>query len=211
MKKNQFFRHGVAIIIVVATVAYLNAFVVFNDIPPVFNSRSTQAMESMTIDGTSSFLRSNADAFLLLNEVEIGYPSNLNFPYALALTESAIWKLEEARGRYQEIISVSQNSNYEDTRIKRLRRFNYGLFAIKKNLNSDVMKGLQNYLGKGDIMGLYLKNIANMNNILRLLTDIKKQLTAGITPPISSFWSLLQQYSDSILLGNYATMVFNQI
>lgn len=211
MKKKQWFRHGVTLVIVVATVAYLNAFVVFNDIPPAFNSRSTQAMESMTIEGTSSFLKSNADVFLLLNEVEIGYPDNLNFANALALTESAIGKLEEARAQYQEIIAVSQGSTYVDSRIKSLRQFNYAQFALQNNLNSEVMKSVQKYLAQGDIVGLYIKNIANMNNILRLLTEIKVQLGEGTTPPISNFWSLLQQYSDSILLGNYATIVFNHI
>ncbi len=211
MKRNQWFKHGVTLMIVVASVAYLNAFVVFNDIPPGFKSRSIQAMESQTIEGTSSFLKSNADVFLLLNEVEIGYPNNLNFSYALSLTESAISKLEQARARYQEIISLTQDSSYADDRVERLRQFNYTQFARDNNLNGEVMKGLQKYLVKGDIVGLYAKNIANMNNILRLLGEIKTQLNEGTPPPISSFWSLLQHYSDAILLGNYATIVFNHI
>jgi hypothetical protein len=73
------------------------------------------------------------------------------------------------------------------------------------------MTRVQGYLSKGDIIGLYHQNIANIDSILILLNEIRGTLSNGNHPEMNKFWTLLQQYSDAILLGNYATVVFNHM
>ncbi|MCP5052153.1 MAG: hypothetical protein GY940_33610 [bacterium] len=209
MRKNHLLKTILMMAVLVGVVVYMNAFVVYNDIPPAFDSPANGAMETMTIEGTSFFLKSNADVFLLLNEVEVGYPDHLNFTNAQTLTDSAITKLETAREKYLEIITVGSGTAYVSAMMDRLTTFDYKGFTQDRELNGEIMTKLQVYLVKGDIMGLYEKNIENIDRILQLLYGIHTQLTEGAYPSIDSFWSLLQQYSDAILLGNYASMVFN--
>ena len=211
MKRNQLFKLIAVSIILTSAVAYLHAFVVFNDIYPVFDSPDARNVETLTIDGTSYFLKSNADVFLLLNEVEIGYPNALHFQNALGLTRSALNKLNIARERYLQIINLASGSGYTGHKIQRLNQFNYAGFADSHNLDGKIMKQVELYFKHGDIIGLYRENIKNIDSILLLLGDIETQLSEGTAPPISSFWSLLQQFSSAVILGNYSTMVFNNM
>jgi len=73
------------------------------------------------------------------------------------------------------------------------------------------MAELKSYLLNGDIDGLYAKNIENIDGILQRLYSIRSLLSESKQPTISSFWSLLHQYTDAILLGNYASMTFVNI
>jgi len=211
MRKNQVLRATLAILTVVTAVTYLNAFIVWNDIPPVFETAETQALEELTVEGTSFFLQSNADVFLLLNEVEVGYGRNFDFAYALELADSAVRKLENARSKYIRIISKAEHSSHEKFMIKRLETFDYTRFIETHRLNGQIMAELKSYLLNGDIDGLYAKNIENIDGILQRLYSIRSLLSESKQPTISSFWSLLHQYTDAILLGNYASMTFVNI
>ena len=208
MRKNSVLRTALSILTVVTAVTYLNAFISWNYTPSVFDSTEPQALEELTVEGTSFFLQSNADVFLLLNEVEVGYGKNFDFAYALELTDSAIRKLENARVKYVQIITRTEYSGQERQMVKRLKAFDYNLLSESHRLNRQVMSELKSYLEVGDINGLYAKNIENIDGILERLNNIRSLLSEGKQPAVSSFWSLLQHYSNAILLGNYASMTF---
>jgi hypothetical protein len=211
MRKKHLLKTALTLTMLIGVAVYVNAFVAYNDIPPIFETNKSAAMETLTVSGTSFFLKSNADVFLLLNEVEVGYPNNLNFSQALSYVDSAIYKLDMAKNKYLLIIKQGENIHYVSKMVDRLQTFDYTGFATNRNLNNDVMTRVQGYLANGDIIGLYRKNIANIDTILILLNEIRYMLTTGVHPDMNKFWSLLQQYSDAILLGNYATVVFNHM
>lgn len=211
MRKNRVLKTIISVLTVVTAVTYLNAFIVWNDIPPVFRTTETQLLEELTVEGTSFFLQSNADAFLLLNEVEVGYGNNFDFAYAIELTDSAVRKLENARSKYIRIIAKTEYSAYESHMIKRLKTFDFNRFSRTRQLNGKIMAELKSYLSDGNIDGLYAKNIENIDGILQRLYQIRTLLSEGKQPAISSFWSLLHRYTDAILLGNYASMAFVNI
>jgi hypothetical protein len=208
MKKNSFLRVVFLVVVVVGIVTYINGYIVFNDIPPVYDSAETEVMGNLTVEGTSLFLQSNADVFLLLNEVELGYGKDFDFAHALELTESAVDKLEGAKMKYRQIIARAGSSGYIAGRIRTLKTFNYTKLAETHQLNNEIMLKLKGYLVHGDIRGLYAWNIGNIDFILQKLNHIKSLLLEGKLPTVNTFWSLLHQYSDAILLGNYASMVF---
>jgi hypothetical protein len=210
MKRTHFLRIMVSMAVVAVLAITLHAYVVWNDIPPAFDTTERMAMDDLTVEGTSYFLLSNADAFRLLYEVEIGYGYGKQFNFTLAreLIGSAIQKLEAAKTKYREILARSLNADYVDTIVKDLKGFNYESFARENGLNGEVMKELKGFLIRGDIQGLYQRNIENIQDIDKALNGIQNQLDQEIQPEVSSFWTIIHRYSDAILLGNYATMVF---
>jgi hypothetical protein len=213
MRKSQAFKIIFSIFVAAGVVAYLNAYIVWNSISSAYETTAAETMEDLTIEGTSFFLQSNSDALLLLNEVEVGYGNGkeFDFAYALALTGSAISRLETARGRYMEIMNQARESGYVKRITRGLRSFDYGRLARTHRLNGEIMGAVGNYLRRGNIRGLYAKNIGNIDSILQQLYQVREMLNEGKQPSLDMFWALLHGYSDAMLLGNYATMVFANI
>jgi hypothetical protein len=206
--KTHLMQIVVTVIAGIAVLSYLNAYVAHNDIPPVFDSGEVRTMEELTIEGTADFLQSNADVFMLLSEVEVGYSGNFQFIRGIQLTEAAISKLERSRQKYLELIGKAESSAYVPEMIKVLKKFNYRELVESNKLNRQIMATVEDYLTKGEVVGLYRRHIESIDTILEKLYSVRTQLREGNIPVIKIFWSLLHEYSDALLVGNYATMVF---
>jgi hypothetical protein len=206
--RTHLMQIAVTVIAGIAALTYLNAYVAHNDIPPVFGSGEARTMEELTIEGTSDFLQSNADVFMLLSEVEVGYGGNSQFNRSIELTEAAISKLERSRQKYLELIGKAESSAYAPDMIKALKKFNYRKLVESNRLNQQIMATVKGYLTNGDVRGLYRRHIESIDVILGDLYDVRTQLKEGNLPVIDTFWSLLHEYSEALLVGNYATMVF---
>lgn len=210
MKKNKFFSAGKMVLagLLLATIfTYLHALVLMNGIPPYMGGDG-KAIDSRVIDGTSLFLQSNADAFLLFSEVETGYDANFDYKRSLELTDSAIDKLNQSREHFAQVLAMAVVAEYDKSAIDRLRRFDYQGFAAVNNLLSPVMDRVQESLSKGDIPGVLRQNLVHIDRIILEMKDARKLMEQGIRPPIESIWRMLQEYSSAILYGNYATLVF---
>jgi len=199
---------AITIFVGIAALTYLNAYVAHNDIPPVFGPGEARTMEDLTVEGTSDFLQSNADVFMLLSEVEVGYGGNFEFNRSIVLTDAAISKLERSRRKYLELIGKAKSAAYVPKMISALKTFNYRKLVSSNGLNQQIMAIVKGYLTNGDIRGLYKRHVNSIDTILGKLYSVRNQLREGNLPVIDTFWSLLHQYSDALLIGNYSTMVF---
>lgn len=207
IRKNLVIKILMVIVIITFIYKYLYAVISFND-DPIGNSTG---MNGTIIDGTSMLLKSNADAFLLLNEVEIAENSDFNFSYALYLTNSVIEKLLVSKDRYLEVIEVGKNMPFKGELIQKYKDFDYKAFAAEYCLNQETMAEVSTYLENADFAGIFKKGVEDIDDILFVLEEIKTEISKGIKPDIQLFWSLLQKYNNLGLFGNYATLVFNTI
>lgn len=210
MKKNKAFPTGKVVLIglILATIfTYLHALVLMNGIPPYLGGDG-KAIDSRVIKGTSVFLESNADAFLLFSEVETGYGADFDFKRGVELADSAIEKLICSRENYAQVLASAVVSEYDAAALDRLRCFDYRGFAFKNNLMVQVMDRVAESLSNGDIPGVLRQNLAHVDQIILGMQKIRELMQQGVRPPIESIWKLLQGYSDAILYGNYATLVF---
>jgi hypothetical protein len=73
------------------------------------------------------------------------------------------------------------------------------------------MAQVATFLGKGNVLGFYSRHVANLQKLLNTLNRIKADLLAGKLSENRVLWSLLQQYSATMMMGNYASLVFYQI
>ncbi|HDP95416.1 MAG TPA: hypothetical protein ENN40_08675 [Candidatus Aminicenantes bacterium] len=210
MKQNKVFPAGKVVLtgLILATIfTYLHALVLMNGIPPYLGGDG-KAIESRVMKATSIFLESNADAFLLFSEVETGYEADFDFKRGGELADSAIEKLACSREHYAQVLAVAAVSEYDAAALERLRCFDYRGFATKNNLLVAVMERVAKNLSNGDIPGVLRRNLAHVDQIILGMQKIRELMQQGICPPIESIWKLLQNYSDAILYGNYATLVF---
>lgn len=178
--------------------------------PILFPYTQRDQIESLTIEAASNFLKSNAEVFLLLNEVEISQ-NGLNFDKALNFTNSALDKLEYTKRDLSDIIQIGKISGYDKEIVNRLKNFRYDTFVYDNKLVKDVFERLLPYFTTGDIIGFYQIMLNDLEEISIKLHSIKNQLEINSQPSLEEFWLLLQKNSETILLGNYATLVFNSL
>jgi hypothetical protein len=208
---------GNPIIIIITTITLLlgvsqktHAFIHVNNIAEVFGdeeSTGKQQIEGYVISGASLFLQSHSYANLLLNEYELSGTQTYNLTSALELTENAISLLENARNRYLNAKTLGEGLGYDRQKIELFKSFDYDSFIEKNHLNKDIAGKVKKYLVAGDITGIYRKAAEDIAGILDTLYTIRETLKSNAKPDITLFWKLLQQYSESALFGNYATLI----
>jgi hypothetical protein len=181
-----------------------------NDIVPVFDDNEglkKQEIETHVISGASFFLQAQSYANLLLNECEISGTRSFNFKQSLEYTEIAINLLVNARNQYVNASGIGESLGYSAVKIASLKSFDYDAFIIENQLNKDIAKKVQGYLRSGDIVGIYQQAANDITAILNTLYSIGESLKGEEKPDIHLFWKLLQQFSESSLFGNYATLM----
>jgi hypothetical protein len=211
VKKKPWTKIVLGLFICLTIGSYLEAIIWSNGIEAKLAAAQRNAISVLTVEGASLFLRSTAATFLLLNEVETGYEGEFDFAAALKLASPAISKLEEVKITYERITEIFRTTPSSQAVIHKLTTFDYEGFAAANNLNKEIMAKVASYLSRGDLLGLCEKNLEHLRDTLSLYYTIQDRLRSRIKPPIGDFWSLLNQYSNAILFGNYVTLVFSSI
>jgi hypothetical protein len=165
----------------------------------------------MIADSASELLQSASETFQFMNEVELAGQSRLNNDVAMQRVDQAAAKVEQTLNKFKEIIAVGKEAGYDMTRIGKLKAFNYEQYARENGLSKEIMTKVASYLGKGNMLGFYRCHTGNLETLLSILNQIKKDLLAGKLSENKVLWSLLQQYNSTMMFGNYASLVFYQI
>jgi hypothetical protein len=142
---------------------------------------------------------------LVLYEREIAEKDFFNVEKSLNHVETAISKLEAAQENYNKALNMALTTEYAQDRIDQLKSFNYGKYCSDNKLNNPIMEEVKQYLSKGDVIGLYRKNIENVAAILSNLYKIRESLKGGSRPDLSIYSDLIRLYSTTLLFGNYST------
>ena len=189
----------------------LHAVITFNDPETPFPGATGVQIGDLITESASELLQSAADAFLLLNEVEVAGRSGLNVNAALQRADMAAARIERTLMIFREIILSGREAGYEPRRIGKLRDFDYGGFALENGLSPETMTEVSSFLKQGNVLGFYRRHVVNLKKLQELLLRIRADLNAGRVPANRVLWSLLQQYDRTLIFGNYASMVFYKI
>jgi len=209
--KKRLIRLMVGLVLIGISIAYLNAVMVLNDPESPFRGKTSVQVGDMITDSASELLQSASEAFLFLNEVEIAGKNGLNVGSALQRVDMAAARVEQALNLFKNIIAVGHEAGYENNRIGKLRDFSYGQFAKDNGLSEAIMGEVSAYLANGNVLGFYRRHARNLQKLLNTLQLIKTDLLAGKLSENQVLWSLLQQYSSTMMFGNYASLVFYKI
>ena len=209
--KKKLIKLIVGLVLVSVSIVYLHAVIVMNDPISPFPAKTSIQVGDLITESASELLQSAADAFLFLNEVEIAGKNGLNVGAALQRVDLAAARIEQALRLFKDIIAIGSEAGYEKNRIGKLRDFSYGQFARDNGLNEETMNQVSGYLARGNVLGFYRRHTRNLQALLNTLQSIKSELLAGKPLENQVLWSLLQQYNNTMMFGNYATLVFYKI
>jgi len=209
--KKRLVRLALGLLLVGITIVYLNAVIVGNDPYSPPKGRGNFLVGDLITDSASELLQSASEAFLFLNEVEVAGKNGLNVSAALQRVDLAAARVEQALRLFRDIVNVGSEVGYEKRRIGKLKDFSYDQFAMDNGLNRETMAQVSAYLGKGDVLGFYRRHADNLLVLLNTLNGIRADLLAGKLSENKVLWSLLQQYNNTMMFGNYASLVFYKI
>jgi hypothetical protein len=210
MKKRMFKLTLMAAIIAVSIV-YLHGFWSASDPYDPFSRKNNSEIGSLISDSALELLQSASEAFQFMNEIEIAEPSGLISGAALRQVDLAIAKVEDALKTFNEAIANGGTVGNEESRVGKLKTFNYESYTRENGLNQETMSLVAAYLGKGNVLGFYQCHVGNLKKLLHILNRIKKDLSEGRLSENKLLGSLLQQYNSTMMFGNYASLVFYRL
>lgn len=184
-----------------------------NDVICSFNGDITvkAELESKMIRGASLFLQSQVAAFQLLNEIELSTDSSLNLTVLKDRAKQAIALLENSKSQFTEVYGLAKQLGYNEVKRELFTTFDYPKFIITHSLNKEIATKVYGYLENFDVLGAHNKNIENINNTLTIFYEIRDTQDQGLKPGNNKYWELLQAYSETLLFGNYTTMMGTEI
>jgi hypothetical protein len=116
-----------------------------------------------------------------------------------------------ARDLYWMLTVTANYTPYNQDVIDKLAVFDYRGFQTRHELNATIFAEVENFLKNGDIRGFYARMLADAEALSERLHGIKAGTDAGQFPEIYDLWRLNQEFSQSLLLGQYAAEVFFQV
>jgi len=202
---------SIKVILIIVLMAVLSSldYAVFtmNDIVDGFGNGDgkNQAIEEYVVAGAKSFIESHQNFLAVIQEFEINSSQDVNIPLSFTYTETALKQLQNSRYRYIKALEIAEQAGYNLAMIEKFMVFDYDGYISKYGLNKEIAGIAKSYLRKGDLLGIYRKNIDNLDIIINTLITIRDSMKAGEKPGIGILWDCIQQYSATFLFGNYAT------
>jgi len=205
-------KHKITII-ALATLLFLfahplKAAITMNDIVRVFPDIDGNSIEDNVIDGASNFLSSYSNALMASNsESSSSYNNEENHTTSLNQIETAKEVLIKSKLAYENALELGRKSEYIFFFQDKLKNFNYQRCIQELALDQNLADEVVYFLRAGNVLGLYKKNIENIDEILNTLEFIQEQLKANTPASESVYSKLYRQYHYAGLFGNYSTLL----
>jgi hypothetical protein len=160
------------------------------------------------VNGAGFFLKSYSDTLLLLNRIETADINGIDYNELEILVSSAIENMHRSKEAYANLKQLADRTPYNQVMIAKLLSFDYNGFKHDKGFNPIVLKQVESYLGRGDVRGFYGHLLSATIDISTRLNTIKASIDAASLPKIETLWRINQEFSETMLFGQYAANVF---
>ncbi len=189
---------------------HLSALFVLNDGGRGWRSdnQPVTQIDNSIVDGASSFLKAHAEVLLFLNKIELANSTGLDYVELQKNLDVAIMHMENARIAYLELKTIANESPYNPSAIKNLKKFNYKEYETTNGLNPFIFEKVVQYLKVGNIRGVFNQFYVEVGTILTQLYDLKAAVVARSIPEVAKMWRLNQSISDTQFFGQYAAEIF---
>lgn len=168
-------------------------------------------LRAYIVESAGHFLNSHSDFQKLLNYVEMADTKGIEYSDLKVILYNTIESMEKAKAAYYNLKALSNKIPYNQKMIIQLKIFDYNGFQVKCELIESIFVKLKTLLVKGDIAGFDKAVIANMDNILCKLYEIKASVDKDQFPEITLLWRANQAYSEAQLFAQYMSEVFRAI
>ena len=158
-----------------------------------------------------SFLESTRDFEELLKEMEKSELYDADFPVLQACMDKAIVGMENASGKYEEILNHSRDIEADVVILEMLIQFDYDALLSQYRLNPSIFAKAAAFCQAGDIRGIYAATFDAINAVLDGLYQMKAMLDKDLLPELYITWETGQLYFESQLFGQYVSRIFYEI
>jgi len=180
-----------------------NGFVVPGD--------SLTGMKNDIPDGAGYFLNAYSKTLSFMNKLELSGKNVIDPVELKSLLEEALKDMESARAIYTRITDEADTNSYNREIIAALMKFDYDTFMVSNGMNREIFLEVKEKLSAGDIRGCLAKLHEDIIAITGLLENVLKKLNEGIMLPLAETWALNQEFSRSLLYGQYVSQVFGSL
>jgi hypothetical protein len=170
-----------------------------------------KTIRDYVIEGAGYFLESYSGFLLFLNKVELKELQGLDYNEVQMILNSAIEKMENARDVYTLLKQEADVTPYNPDMIAELMNFDYDGFQEANHLVGPIFKQVESYLEKGNIREIFDAALSHMGKILDIADKIKGKIDGAEFPGLTDLWKLNEACSLSLLFGQYAARVFQEI
>lgn len=157
------------------------------------------------------FLESHSGFLAFLNKIELADVNGLNYTELDEILDRSITAMEKTVESYGSLKDRAERTPYNYDVYWKLLFFEYRSFQREKGLNPTVFSRTSYFLGYGDVRGCYGETLKKSQIILEQLKIIKRLIDSRQFPVISDLWRVNQQYSETLLFGQYVAEVFSEI
>ncbi len=172
---------------------------------------SASMIESFIEEGGGYFLNAFSNILTLSNRVEMSNLNAVDYKELQKIAETGLANLQNAKSTYHLLILTAHSTPYNPAVISKLKAFDYNGFMRKNSLNGVILKELEDYLGMGDITGIYKRFYSKLIFMEGLLLSIKHRVDLNQLPGISEIWQLNETASNNLQFGQYAARVFAEL
>jgi hypothetical protein len=173
--------------------------------------QQTSSIEVLVIEGAGHYLKAYSGALLLANKVELSDLYGVNPEELKVMIDQTITDTQLTLETYSALVAKANATPYNENVIDKLTAFDYKAFKNEKGLNPNVFKKVEAFLSEGDIRGNYAYILERLDNLLGVLYQIKSLVDADSLPENEMMWRLHQQFSETLLFGQYTAEVFYRL
>lgn len=198
----------VALSLLVLAPLTVHASLCANRISDACDETGAPLVEKNVIEGSSQYFRAYAEIMYICADYEdSGLRNDYDFSGNLSRLNTAIDNLKIAQEKYTCAGQLALKAGYSNSKVKRLKAYDYDSFAASAQLNAVVKEKVKYFLMAGDVTGFYNSFGEEVGQLVELLEDIRKSMEANIKPTPPQFWKVLQKISVLTLFGNYTTVM----
>lgn len=174
-------------------------------------SISLNSIENLIVTAAGYYLNAEAHIQKLLVIFELQNTQGFNSATLDPVINTTLANLLKARDTYQQITYQATTTPYNISMQKVLKSFAFDALCRNEGLNRTVFTLVSKSLKKGDVTSLFKRNVQQLNEMIRLMKQIKKDFAAGKVPQTNLLWKLNEISADTSLFGSYTAMIFARI
>ena len=161
--------------------------------------------------GTTCFLKSNSHLLSFLGNVELSELNGPDYEKLKLDINRAIDEIKKAKNIYTKLRENAKKIRYNQDITAKLKKLNFDASRARNNLKKDILEKIEGYLVNGNIRGIYVEALSNIEEILNIAYNIKSKIEVNELPEESELYDINLSSLKSRLFGQYVAKIFREV
>ncbi|MCP4153958.1 MAG: hypothetical protein GY757_39895 [bacterium] len=171
------------------------------------SDRGMEPLGRLIENGAANFLQAHSE-YLHFSSLYEMQGDELDYSLWRQRIHSCMEKLRNARDIYSNLIDSAESTPYNQKAIDKLRDFDYNEYMKENRLNPIIFKHVEVYLSTGNITNAYRFIHKQLILIENSLITIENAINTESIPELSEVWVANENFSSTLLFGQYIARVF---